>query len=60
MIGILKIGHGNIRSLINILDRFGYDFQLVSSKNGFKKIDKLILPGVGSFYSSMKELEINL
>tara|TARA_S200000501_G_C20647252_1_gene665809 strand:+ start:38 stop:652 length:615 start_codon:yes stop_codon:yes gene_type:complete len=59
MIGILKIGHGNIRSLINILDRFGYDFQLVSSKNDFKKIDKLILPGVGSFYSSMKELEIS-
>ena len=59
LVGILKIGHGNIRSLLNTLEKFGCDVELVSSKEEIASIDKLILPGVGSFYSAMKELENN-
>ena len=57
MIGILKIGHGNIRSLINILERLGAEIKLVSKKDEIKNLSKLILPGVGSFNNAMGELE---
>lgn len=57
MIGILKIGHGNIRSLINILERLGAEIKLVSKKDEIKNLSKLILPGVGSFNNAMRELE---
>ena len=57
LIGILKIGHGNIRSLINTLEKFGCDVELVSNTKEIEKVDKLILPGVGSFFSVMSELK---
>ena len=57
MIGILKIGHGNIRSLINILERLGAEIKLVSKKDEIQNLSKLILPGVGYFNNEMCELQ---
>jgi imidazole glycerol-phosphate synthase subunit HisH len=57
LVGVLKIGHGNIRSLINTLEKFGCDVELVSCKKEIEGVDKLILPGVGSFFSVMSELK---
>lgn len=57
MIGILKVGHGNIRSLTNILEQLGMSPKLVSSKNEIPFLDKLIIPGVGSFNSAMNDLK---
>ena len=57
MIGILKIGHGNIRSLTNILELLGMNPKLVSSKDEIPFLDKLILPGVGSFNTAMNDLK---
>ena len=57
LVGVLKIGHGNIRSLINTLEKFGCNVKLVSCNDEIKSVDKLILPGVGSFHSVMSELK---
>jgi len=57
MIGILNYGVGNIKAFSNILKSLGFDFKVIESGEAILAVDKLILPGVGSFDSVMEKLE---
>jgi glutamine amidotransferase len=56
MFGILDYGVGNIRSIANMLDYLNIDNKFVSSLSDLVNVDKLILPGVGSFDYAMDKL----
>jgi imidazole glycerol-phosphate synthase subunit HisH len=56
MFGILDYGVGNIRSIANMLDYLNIDNKFVSSALDLKNVDKLILPGIGSFDYAMDKL----
>jgi len=57
MIGILDADLGNLRSLSNALFSLGYDFKIVSSGDGFDSLTHLIIPGVGSYYTAMGNID---
>lgn len=56
MIGIINYGSGNIQAVANIYKRVGISHKIVNTKNDFDEVEKLILPGVGAFDSTMKVL----
>jgi glutamine amidotransferase len=56
MFGILDYGVGNIRSIANMLDYLDIENKYVSSPSDLAYVDKLILPGVGSFDYAMDRL----
>jgi imidazole glycerol-phosphate synthase len=47
---------GNIRSLVNAIEKCGYEVQWVRSPEDVKHADKIILPGVGHFGHCLKSL----
>ncbi|PSK46242.1 Imidazole glycerol phosphate synthase hisHF [Elsinoe australis] len=47
---------GNIRSLVNAIERVGYTVEWVRSPEDVAKADKLIIPGVGHFGHCMTQL----
>jgi len=49
MIGIVDYGSGNINAFINIYKKLNIDTLILNNANSFKKVKKLILPGVGSY-----------
>jgi glutamine amidotransferase len=57
MIGIIDYGMGNIGSLSNMVERLGGLSTIITGPGEFKNIDKLILPGVGSFDNGIKHLK---
>ena len=54
MIGILDYGVGNVRAFQNLLQKNQIEVKLISKKNDFDAVSKIILPGVGSFDQAMK------
>lgn len=56
-VGILDYGIGNVRSVHNMLWKIGSKPLLVKHPEDLKRVNKLILPGVGSFDSAMVNLE---
>jgi glutamine amidotransferase len=48
-IGVINLGNSNLMSLTNSLDYLDIDYKIINNKNEFECIDKIILPGVGSF-----------
>jgi glutamine amidotransferase len=56
MIGIVNYGSGNVQAIANVYNRVNIPFQIISDYRQIKKIDKLILPGVGAFDATMKVL----
>jgi imidazole glycerol phosphate synthase glutamine amidotransferase subunit len=56
MIGIINYGSGNIQAIANIYNRLNVPFRIVDDPNHLKEVEKLILPGVGAFDATMKEL----
>ena len=54
MIGIINYGLGNVQSFINSYRILGLKAISISKKEDFKKIERLILPGVGSFDEALK------
>jgi glutamine amidotransferase len=56
-IGIVNVGIGNIGSLTGALYSLGWDTRDVRSSEDFEGIDRLILPGVGSFAEAMNRLQ---
>lgn len=57
MVGILNYGIGNIGSIKNMLLKIGYrDVIFLEKPQDFMQVDKIILPGVGSFDQGMKLL----
>ena len=58
VIGILNYGMaGNIHSIKKAVEKAGGDVKVISSKDELVDVDKIVLPGVGSFKDSMQELE---
>jgi glutamine amidotransferase/cyclase len=57
MISLLDYGAGNVRSVINAIERLGETVSLVSSGEDILSAEKLVFPGVGAFGSMMKILE---
>lgn len=57
MIGIIDYGVGNIKAFSNIYKNFDMPHKIVKKVDDFKDVDKLILPGVGSFDHAMTSLQ---
>ena len=56
VVGVVNYGMGNIHSVLRKLKLVGANYKLIESPNHFENVDKIILPGVGSF----KKATINL
>jgi len=53
MIFLLDYGAGNVRSVINALEKLGESVRTVQSADDIAQADRLVFPGVGSFGSMM-------
>jgi len=56
MIGIINYGSGNIRAIGNIFDKIKIPYIVANSPSDLSSVDRLILPGVGAFDSTMETL----
>ncbi len=56
MITLLDYGAGNVRSVVNALERLGETVKIVSNGDDILQADRLIFPGVGDFGSMMHTL----
>lgn len=59
MIGIINYGLGNVGSICNMLKKLQIKNILLDANSNYDSIDKLILPGVGSFDDGMNLLKKN-
>ena len=57
MTGIINFGLGNIQSVHNMLLHIGSDSKIVNRVSELYDVDRIILPGVGSFDSGMEGLQ---
>ena len=57
---IVDYGMGNLGSIKNMLRHIGIDSIISSDNEQIYKASKIILPGVGSFDSAMKNIKKNL
>ncbi|KAJ3048614.1 Histidine biosynthesis bifunctional protein hisB, partial [Rhizoclosmatium hyalinum] len=46
---LLDYGAGNVRSLVNAVNKMGFEITPITQVEDFAKADKIIFPGVGSF-----------
>ena len=56
MIGIVSYGYGNIQAFLNIFKLLNIKAKPVSNFREIEQVDKLILPGVGSFDTAIKAI----
>ena len=56
MITLLDYGAGNVRSVINAIERLGESVKIVKSGEDILSAQKLVFPGVGAFGSMMEIL----
>jgi glutamine amidotransferase/cyclase len=56
MISLLDYGAGNVRSVINALERLGESVHLVAGPDDIDHAERLVFPGVGSFGAMMQIL----
>ncbi|KAI9136823.1 hypothetical protein BKA69DRAFT_96236 [Paraphysoderma sedebokerense] len=54
---ILDYGAGNVRSLVNAVQKLGYHINVVRHPGDIAKANKLIFPGVGAFGAAMDALD---
>lgn len=57
MISVIDYEGGNIKSILNILNRCNIEYSLTSNKNEIIQSEKIILPGVSSFDYCIKRLK---
>ena len=57
MIAVIDYDVGNIKSVINILNRLNQKFILTNSTNEIESCNKIILPGVSNFKHCMKNIK---
>lgn len=57
MIGIVNLGRGNIGSVKNAVEFLGWSTTVFDAPEGIDTCDRIILPGVGSFFSVMTEMK---
>ncbi|KAJ1966042.1 Histidine biosynthesis bifunctional protein hisB [Dipsacomyces acuminosporus] len=53
---LLDYGAGNVRSLLNAVEKLGHSIQYIKTAEDFDRADKIIFPGVGAFGYAMKAL----
>ena len=56
-IGVIDIGIGNVGSIYNMLKKIGANGVKVTCIDDLSSIDRLIIPGVGSFDEGVKKLD---
>ncbi len=56
---VLDYKTGNVDSVIKMINMLGYDAIFSSKKDAFDKVNKIILPGQGSYNYAMQELKKN-
>lgn len=57
-IGILDYGiAGNIFSIKKCIEELGANPIILNTPKDYKNVDKVVIPGVGSFYDAMQEIE---
>ena len=56
MIGIVNYGSGNIQAIANIYSRLNIETKIITNPSELHEAEKLILPGVGAFDETMKQL----
>lgn len=56
-LAIIKYNAGNIQSVLNALERLGYQAEVTDHPEKIKAADKVIFPGVGEASSAMKSLQ---
>lgn len=56
MISLLDYGAGNVRSVINAIERMGETVNIIQRADDILSANKLVFPGVGSFGSMMQRL----
>ena len=56
MITLLDYGAGNVRSVINAIERLGETVSLVASGEDIDRAERLVFPGVGNFGALMRTL----
>ncbi|KLE03676.1 imidazole glycerol phosphate synthase subunit HisH [Aliarcobacter butzleri] len=60
IIGIVNYGiAGNIHSIKKAIEKAGGKVLIIDKKEDLKKVDKIVIPGVGSFKDAMVELQKN-
>jgi glutamine amidotransferase/cyclase len=57
MITLLDYGAGNVRSVINAVEKLGQSVKIVQTATDIDTAERLIFPGVGAFGSMMEILE---
>lgn len=58
IVGVINYGiSGNIHSIKKALEKAGGVVKIVNNKNELAKVNKVVIPGVGSFKDAMAELE---
>jgi len=58
MIGILNYGSGNIKSISNALNEIHAKYKIVTNFKDIKKLDKIIIPGVGAYKHAVEKIKI--
>jgi glutamine amidotransferase len=58
-LAIIKYNAGNIQSVLNALERLGYNAIVTDERDKILGADKVIFPGVGEASSAMKSLQDN-
>lgn len=56
MIGIIDYGSGNIQAIATIYKNLNINYQVITKPKDLVKADKLVLPGVGAFDTTMQQL----
>ena len=56
-LGVINYGMGNLGSVMTAVKNLGFQAEICVSPLDLNGVDKIILPGVGSFFDAMKELE---
>ena len=58
VIGLINYGiAGNIHSIKKAIEKAGGTVKIVNTASELESVDKIVIPGVGSFKDAMKELE---
>lgn len=58
IIGLINYGiAGNIHSIRKAIEKAGGDVKIVNTQKDLMNVDKIVIPGVGSFKDAMAELE---
>eukprot|EP01120_Amphizonella_sp_Union-15-10_P009587 TRINITY_DN3670_c0_g1_i1.p1 TRINITY_DN3670_c0_g1~~TRINITY_DN3670_c0_g1_i1.p1 ORF type:complete len:543 (-),score=124.85 TRINITY_DN3670_c0_g1_i1:7-1635(-) len=56
-VSLLDYGAGNVRSIINAIQKLGYELKIVQTAQDLAQAEKLVFPGVGAFGACMEKLE---